>query len=101
MNELRPKEQIKELLQKRHYKNRINFEAMGIKQSSLFCLKTDITLILAYCLWVKSFDSKQIFKQFPLILDDFTAIFCWTGGDCLQIWFDFYSVESTLVVKPT
>ena len=44
MNELWPKEQIKELLKKRHYKNRINFEAMGIKQSGIFCLKTDITL---------------------------------------------------------
>ena len=36
MYELWPKDQIKELLQKRHYKNRINFEAMGIKQSGFF-----------------------------------------------------------------
>ena len=30
MNELWPKEQIKELLQKRNFKNKINFEVKGI-----------------------------------------------------------------------
>ena len=44
MYELWPKDQIKELLQKRHYKNRINFEAMGIKQSGFFY--SDILRIL-------------------------------------------------------